>query len=68
MMTFACRPLKPLELCTALAMTLSDDKSTIDPDYLPDVSLLMSLCARLVTVDEETNVVRPAHYTTQEHL
>jgi ankyrin repeat protein len=67
-MTFACRPLTPAELCTALAMSLSEDKSELDPDYLPDVSLLVSICAGLVTIDEEANVVRPAHYTTQEYL
>jgi ankyrin repeat protein len=67
-MTFACRPLTPAELCTALAMALSEDKSELDPDYLPDVGLLVSICAGLVIIDEEANVVRPAHYTTQEYL
>lgn len=44
-LTFACRPLTPVELCTALAMSLSDDKSVLDPDYIPDLSLLLSICA-----------------------
>ncbi|KAF2821692.1 hypothetical protein CC86DRAFT_255031, partial [Ophiobolus disseminans] len=67
-MTFACRPLVPAELCTALAMELSDDKSALDQDFLPDIGLLVSICAGLVTVDKEANVIRPAHNTTQEYL
>jgi hypothetical protein len=67
-MTFARRPLTPVELCTALAMTLSEEKAELDPDFLPDVDVLISLCVGLVTIDREMNVVRPAHYTTQEYL
>lgn len=67
-MTFACRPLTPIELRTAWAIALSEDKTELDPDYLPDMDLLMSICAGLVTVDKEANIVRPAHYTTQDYL
>jgi ankyrin repeat protein len=66
--TFAYRPLTPAELCHALAMSLTDDHTNLSQDYLPEVGLLVSICAGLVTVDEQVNVVRPVHYTTQEYL
>jgi ankyrin repeat protein len=67
-MAFAYRPLTPAELCHAIAMDLSDDQSDLSQDYIPKVGLLVSRCAGLVTVDEQANVVRPVHYTTQEYL
>jgi hypothetical protein len=67
-MTFAHRPLTPVELCTALAMALSEEKDEVDPDFLPDVDVVISLCAGLVTIDREANVIRSGHYTTQEYL
>src|SRR4051812_21737257 len=60
-MTFACRPLQPTELCTAIAMGLSDDKRVLEEDYLPEADLLISVCAGLVTMDLEANVIRPTH-------
>jgi ankyrin repeat protein len=66
--TFAYRPLRPAELCHAIAMDLSDDQSDLSQDYIPRVGLLVSKCAGLVTVDEQADVVRPVHYTTQEYL
>jgi hypothetical protein len=67
-LTFACRPLRPVELCNAPAIRLSDDKSEIDPDYLPDIVLLISICDGLVALDEEAGIMRLVHYTTQDYL
>lgn len=67
-MTFACRPLTPTELCTAISMELNPDKSVIDPDFMPETDQLLSVCAGLVTLDTEANVIRPTHYTTQEYF
>jgi len=33
---------------------------------MPDEELLTSLCARLVFIEEESNLVRLVHYTTEE--
>ena len=60
------RPLKSSELQYALA--IEPDESNFDSDNLMDVAEALSLCAGLVTVDQETEVVRLVHYTTQEYL
>ncbi|KAF1989807.1 hypothetical protein K402DRAFT_318136, partial [Aulographum hederae CBS 113979] len=64
--TYARRPLAPLELCHALAVEA--DSSELDEDNLPDIEDMVSVCAGLVTVDEGSNIVRLVHYTTQEYL
>jgi ankyrin repeat protein len=40
----------------------------LDKDFLPEVEILDSICAGLVTIDEESNVIRLAHYTTLEYF
>ncbi|KAH0493756.1 hypothetical protein TgHK011_000407 [Trichoderma gracile] len=62
--TCAKRPLSQLELQHALAVEPGD--TAFDPDNLREVDSIISLCAGLVTIDEESNVVRLVHYTTQE--
>jgi ankyrin repeat protein len=37
-------------------------------DNLSDIEDLVSVCAGLVTVEQESNIVRLVHYTTQEYL
>lgn len=39
-----------------------------DTDAVPQVHDMVSFCAGLVTVDEESNVIRLVHYTTQEYF
>ncbi|KAL4923581.1 ankyrin repeat-containing domain protein [Aspergillus undulatus] len=62
----AARPLTPLELQHALA--IEDDLSFLDGDNLPEIEDLIVACGGLVTVDEQENVVRLVHYTTQEYF
>ncbi|PSN61089.1 hypothetical protein BS50DRAFT_477025, partial [Corynespora cassiicola Philippines] len=62
----AQRQLTTGELCHALAV--ERDESELDEDNVPDVEELVSVCAGLVTVDEESNVIRLVHYTTQDYL
>ncbi|KAI0973656.1 ankyrin repeat-containing domain protein [Xylaria arbuscula] len=62
----AKRPLTTLELQHALAVEVG--KPTIDPDNFPEVEDMISACAGLVTVDEESNVIRLVHHTTQEYF
>jgi hypothetical protein len=58
------RPLSTTELRHALAV--QPNMKELDKDFLPSVQVLQSRCASLVTVDEESNIIRLVHYTTQE--
>ena len=62
----AKRPLATTEICHALAV--EPDTTELDPDNIPDISDLVSVCAGLVTVDEESDIIRLVHYTTQEYF
>ncbi|RYP64079.1 hypothetical protein DL771_008938 [Monosporascus sp. 5C6A] len=62
----ARRPLSAAELQHALATKV--DAETINKEFLPSVKLLRSICAGLVTVDQESTTVRLIHYTTQEYF
>src|SRR5271154_2700548 len=63
---YALRPLTTGELCHALAVEPGDEE--LDEDNIPDIEDVVSVCAGLVTVDEESNIVRLVHYTTQEYF
>ncbi|KAM0262478.1 hypothetical protein ACHAQJ_001732 [Trichoderma viride] len=63
---FAKRPLKTLELQNALAVRPTDN--ALDEDNVREIGIIVSVCAGLVTVDEESGVVRLTHYTTQEYF
>ncbi|KAK2745972.1 ankyrin repeat protein [Colletotrichum kahawae] len=62
----ARRPLKTLELQHALAV----ERHTIelDEDNVTELEDIVSACAGLVTVDEESGIIRLVHYTTQEYF
>lgn len=62
----AKRPLTIVELCHAVAIEPKQEK--LDPQDIPDINDLVSVCAGLVSVDEESEIVRLVHYTTQEYL
>jgi hypothetical protein len=64
--TYAKRPLTTLELQQAIAV--EEDKSKLDEENLPDIEDIVSVCAGLVTIDEENNIIRLFHYTTQEYF
>jgi ankyrin repeat protein len=64
--TCAKRPLTVLELQHALAVEVGT--LNLDEENLPDIGDIVSTCAGLVTVDEESNVIRLVHYTTQEYF
>jgi len=42
--------------------------SELDKDGLPEIDEMVSVCARLVAVDEDRGIIRLVHYTTQEYF
>ncbi|KAK4656916.1 hypothetical protein QC762_0040510 [Podospora pseudocomata] len=64
--TCAKRQLTTLELQHALAT--KPGKSELDDGDLPCIGDMVSVCAGLVTVDENSGIIRLVHYTTQEYL
>ena len=62
--TYAKIPLTMLELQHALAVDKGD--SELDKDNLPQINDIISVCARLVTLDEDSKIICLVHYTTQE--
>ena len=64
--TCAKRPLTTSELQHALAVEVGE--SALDEENLPQIEDMVSVCAGLVAVDKESNIIRLAHYTTQEYF
>ena len=64
--TYAKRALSTAEVQHALAV--KPGMLELNKDFLPEVEILNSICAGLVTIDEESSIVRLVHYTTQEYF
>ena len=64
--TDAKRLLTTKELCYALSIEPGD--KTLDSDDIYDIKGVISSCAGLVTIDEESDVIRLIHTTTQEYF
>jgi hypothetical protein len=64
--TCAMRPLTTLELQHALATNIGD--AELDEENIPEIDDMISVCAGLVTFDEESGIIRLVHYTTQKYL
>jgi ankyrin repeat protein len=64
--TLAKRPLTTAEICCVLAVELDEDE--VDPENVVTSGDLVSVCAGLVVVDQESAVIRLVHYTTQEYF
>ncbi len=54
------------EMRDALAVEIG--KSALDKDNYPTIEHITRACAPLIVVDEESNIVRLVHYTTQEYF
>ncbi|KAJ5592115.1 hypothetical protein N7537_009019 [Penicillium hordei] len=65
-LTCAKRPLTSLELQHALA--IEEGESTIDEENMPEVEDILAVCSGLVTIENESGIIRLVHYTTQEYL
>ncbi|KAI9854336.1 MAG: hypothetical protein M1813_001290 [Trichoglossum hirsutum] len=64
--TCAKRALTTSELRHALGVEIGT--SIFDEENLPELEDTVSVCAGLVTVDEESDIIRLVHYTTQEYF
>ncbi|KAF5985496.1 ankyrin protein [Fusarium bulbicola] len=64
--TCAKRVLTTLELQHALAVEEGDTE--LDNENLYRIEDMVSVCSGLVTVDEESVIIRLVHYTTQDYL
>ncbi|KAL6689610.1 hypothetical protein J3F84DRAFT_407306 [Trichoderma pleuroticola] len=62
----AKRPMRVAELRHALAV--EPNKSDFDRRNMSDIETMTSVCAGLVTIDDESNIIRLVHYTTQEYF
>ena len=60
------RPLKPDELCHALAVGI--ESPNLNSDNIPQIKTLLSCCQGLVVVDKEALIIRLVHFTLQEYL
>jgi ankyrin repeat protein len=64
--TCAKRQLTTIELRHALGVEVGG--SELDEENLPEIEDMVSVCAGLVTIDEESGIIRLVHYTTQEYF
>ena len=64
--TYAKRPLNTAEMCCALAVEPGEVE--LAPENVPEIEDLVSVCAGLVVVDPESNIIRLVHYTAQEYF
>jgi hypothetical protein len=64
--TYAKRPLQSREL--EHAVSVRPDGLDIDFNGVIDADYLVGICAGIVTVDEESGIIRLVHYTTQRYL
>ncbi|KAM3502736.1 hypothetical protein MY10362_004646 [Beauveria mimosiformis] len=66
LLTCARRPLSTSELKDALAVTEGD--ASLDKTKRGHTSIIVSVCAGLVTVDADSDIIRLVHKTTREYL
>lgn len=67
--SFADRPLKLTEMQHAIAaMDLDFEEEYLDQEGLPEVDILLAVCAGIVTVEKESTVIRLVHYTAEEYF
>ncbi|KFZ02648.1 hypothetical protein V500_00038 [Pseudogymnoascus sp. VKM F-4518 (FW-2643)] len=56
------------ELAIQLALAIERESSEFDEDNICPVEDMVSVCAGLVTIDEESGIIRLVHYTTQQYF
>jgi hypothetical protein len=63
---YAKRALSTAEIQHTLAV--SAGTTELDRDFFPEIKILGSVCAGLITVDKQSDIVRLVYYTTQEYF
>jgi hypothetical protein len=63
---YAFRPLQIQEIQHALAVREED--TDVDDEALTPANYITSVCAGLVTIDEQSNIIRLVHYTAREYF
>ncbi|KAM0230515.1 hypothetical protein ACHAPO_009280 [Fusarium lateritium] len=63
---FAREPLRTEDLVYALS--IEPDSETIDDTNVPDIEDVAGVCAGLIIVDKESNIVRLVHKSAQEYF
>lgn len=63
---FAIRPLTVAEIQTALAIEFND--KDLDEQAYPDINFLVSACAGIVTIDQESQLIRFVHNSFQDYF
>ncbi|RDA85708.1 hypothetical protein CP532_0719 [Ophiocordyceps camponoti-leonardi (nom. inval.)] len=64
--TCARRPLTTHEIQHALAV--EEGARCMDEENMSDIEDMISVCAGLVTVDQQSDIIRLVHYTTQQYF
>jgi ankyrin repeat protein len=64
--THAKRALSVAEVQHAVAVSVG--MAEVDEEFLPEVEILDSVCAGLVTVNRNSNIIQLVHYTAQEYF
>lgn len=64
----ARRPLLVAELSEALAIGIKPAETSINRKYVQSQKMMVACCLGLVTVDEESSVIRLVHYSVQEYF
>ncbi|KAK6345458.1 hypothetical protein TWF718_007374 [Orbilia javanica] len=64
--TLATEPFTTLKLQHALAV--EPGQPELDNENFTEITKMVSVCAGLVTTDEESDIIRLVHYTTQEYF
>jgi hypothetical protein len=49
-------------------LAVESSEAELDPENKPDVDDIVSVCAGLVVVNQESTIIRLVHYTTQEYF
>lgn len=65
-LTCSQRTFSTLELQEAMGVEVGELE--LDPDNYPDIEDILASCLGLVTIDDDGDIIRLVHYTTQEYL
>ncbi|CEI63859.1 unnamed protein product [Fusarium venenatum] len=64
--TFAREPLRTEDL--SYALSVEPDSENIDDENVPDIEDIVGVCAGLIIIDKESNIVRLVHKSAKEYF